>query len=153
MLDVIAFLIEHFQDFDACPPREDLGTLLEEEGFDDQDIGDILWFLDSLKQAPVVPVQRLRQSRGLRIYDAAEQDILLPEVCGLLHFLEQEAAINPQQREWIVHALLNLPEENMSVAHAKVLALLVLWVQKSELPVLIGDELMHALLQSTTVLN
>ena len=32
MIDVIAFLIEHFQDFDACPPREDLGELLEEVG-------------------------------------------------------------------------------------------------------------------------
>ena len=32
MIDVIAFLIEHFQDFDACSPREDLGELLEEVG-------------------------------------------------------------------------------------------------------------------------
>lgn len=32
MAEVIAFLIEHFQDFDACPPPEDLGQLLEDAG-------------------------------------------------------------------------------------------------------------------------
>ena len=35
MAEVIAFLIEHFQDFDACPPMDDLGQLLEDVGFDD----------------------------------------------------------------------------------------------------------------------
>ena len=35
MEEVIAFLIEHFQDIDACPPANDLGQLLEEVGFDD----------------------------------------------------------------------------------------------------------------------
>ena len=32
MTEVIAYLIEHFQDFDNCPPPEDLGRLLEDAG-------------------------------------------------------------------------------------------------------------------------
>ena len=35
------YLIEHFQDFDNCPPPEDLGRLLEDAGFDATEIGRI----------------------------------------------------------------------------------------------------------------
>ena len=45
MAEVIAFLIEHFQDFDACPPPEDLGRLLEDAGFDATEIGNTLMML------------------------------------------------------------------------------------------------------------
>ena len=67
MIDVIAFLIEHFQDFDACPPREDLGELLEEVGFDDEEIGTALWFVDVLKRQADIPADALRQSTALRV--------------------------------------------------------------------------------------
>ena len=38
MAEVIAFLIEHYQDFDDCPPPDDLGQILEDVGFDDVQI-------------------------------------------------------------------------------------------------------------------
>ena len=145
MIDVIAFLIEHFQDFDACPPREDLGELLEEVGFDDEEIGSALWFVDVLKLQPAIPAETLRQSTAIRVYCAEELDALPTEVYGLLHFLEHNGAINPEQREFVVHALMSLPYDDITTDHAKVLALLVLWAHKSELPVLIGDELMAVL--------
>lgn len=151
MIDVIAFLIEHFQDVDACPPREDLGELLEEVGFDDEEIGDTLTFLDVLKHKPVIPAKALRQSTGMRVYCAEELDTLPVEVHGLLHFLEQNGALNPEQREFVLHALMGLPNEDITVDQTKVLALLVLWAHKSELPVLIGDELMVALNGHATV--
>lgn len=145
MIDVIAFLIENFQDVDACPPREDLGELLEEVGFDDEEIGDALAFLDVLKHKPLIPAENLRRSTGMRVYCVEELDTLPVEVHGLLHFLEQNGALNPEQREFVLTALMSLPYEDITVDHAKVLALLVLWAHKSELPVLIGDELMAAL--------
>ena len=38
-----------------------------------------------------------------------------------------------------------MPAEDITVDMAKVMGLLVLWAQKSELPVLVGDDLMAAL--------
>jgi predicted porin len=37
MFDVIAFLIENFQDWETCPKQDDLGHLLAEAGFDGED--------------------------------------------------------------------------------------------------------------------
>lgn len=145
MIDVIAFLIEHFQDVDAFPPRKDLGILLEEVGFNDEEIGDALSCLDDLRFEPLIPAEKLRNSTGSRIYNNEELDALPLEVRGLVHFLEQNGALNPEQREFVLNALMNLPYEDITVDHAKVLALLVLWAHRSELPVLIGDELMAAL--------
>ena len=145
MIDVIAFLIEHFQDVDAFPPRKDLGVLLEEVGFNDEEIGDALSCLDDLRFEPLIPAEKLRNSTGSRIYNNEELDTLPLEVRGLVHCLEQNGALNPEQREFVLNALMNLPYEDITVDHAKVLALLVLWAHRSELPVLIGDELMAAL--------
>ena len=56
-----------------------------------------------------------------------------------------ERAITYEQREIVIHALMHIPSEEITVDTAKVLTLLVLWAHKSELPVLIGDDLMAAL--------
>ncbi|MDF7675354.1 DUF494 domain-containing protein [Neisseriaceae bacterium ESL0693] len=151
MIEVIAFLIEHFQDVDAFPPREDLGELLEEVGFNDEEIGNALTCVDELQLKSVIPADVLLGSTAMRIYCDEELDSLPASVRGLLHFLEKNEALNPQQREYVVNALLSLPYEDITVDHAKVLCLLVLWAHRSELPVLIGDELMAALNGHTTM--
>lgn len=145
MLDVIAFLIAHFQDFDACPPREDLGDILEQAGFADADIGGALWFLDVIKTPPLLPPTRLAASRALRVYCDDERDCIAPPVHGLLHFLEHSGAICAEQRELVLHVLLCQRGGEITMQYAKLVTLLVLWVQKSALPVLLGMELMSAL--------
>ena len=144
MAEVIAFLIEHYQDFDDCPPPDDLGQILEDVGFDDVQINNALMLLAVLSNNEESAVQAYR-SDALRVYTPEEQDALPQEVIGLLHFLENADAINGEQREFVIHALLHMPPDEITVDMAKVLTLLVLWAHKSELPVLIGDDLMMAL--------
>ena len=144
MADLIAFLIEHFQDFDACPAPNDLSALLEEVGFDGVEINHALMLLEILTAEPLISAKQ-QFTDSLRVYTVDETDILPPEVIDLLSFLSREQALNPSQRELVVHALLCMPPEDITVDLAKVLSLLVLWIQRSELPVLIGDELMMAL--------
>lgn len=145
MIDVIAFLIENFQDIEAFPPREDLGELLQEVGFDNEEISNVLSCLDELQFKPVIAPEILRNTDTMRIYCEEELDALPVDVRGLLHFLEKNEALNPEQREFVINALTSLPYEDITLDHAKVLTLLVLWAHRSELPVLIGDELMAAL--------
>lgn len=151
MAELIAFLIEHFHDFSSCPSGSDLGSLLEANGFDDRDIGHMLMLLAALDSQPPMPDSALH-SGALRIYCAEEQDHLGSEVAGFLHFLEQAGALNPMQREFVIHALLGMPSEEVDTDMAKLISLLVLWAHQSELPVLIGDELM-AVLQEDAVMQ
>ena len=148
MAELIAFLIEHFQDFDACPPTPDLGHFLEEVGFDEVEVGNALMLLHVLAEQPPL-LHETSHTQVLRVYCAEELENLPQEVIGLLHFLEQAGALNTVQREYVIHALLHLPADEITVDMAKLLALLVLWAQKAELPVLIGDELMMALQRET----
>lgn len=144
MAEVIAFLIEHFQDFDACPPPEDLGRLLEDAGFDAAEIGNTLMMLEVLLNSSEFAAEPL-DSQSIRVYSNEETDNLPQEVMGLMQYLVSERAITYEQREIVIHALMHIPSEEITVDTAKVLTLLVLWAHKSELPVLIGDDLMAAL--------
>lgn len=144
MAEVIAFLIEHFQDFDACPPPEDLGRLLEDAGFDATEIGNTLMMLEVLLNSSEFAAEPL-DSQSVRVYSNEETDNLPQEVMGLMQYLVSERAITYEQHEIVIHALMHIPSEEITVDTAKVLTLLVLWAHKSELPVLIGDDLMAAL--------
>ena len=144
MAEVIAFLSEHFQDFDACPPPEDLGRLLEDAGFDATEIGNTLMMLEVLLNSSEFAAEPL-DSQSVRVYSNEETDNLPQEVMGLMQYLVSERAITYEQREIVIHALMHIPSEEITVDTAKVLTLLVLWAHKSELPVLIGDDLMAAL--------
>ena len=67
MAEVIAFLIEHYQDFDDCPPPDDLGQILEDVGFDDVQINNALMLLAVLSDNEESAVQAYR-SDALRVY-------------------------------------------------------------------------------------
>lgn len=144
MADVIAFLIKHFYDLNACPPPSDLGQILEDIGFNDIEINQALMLLEVLANSPEVEQTQYR-SNVMRVYCTEEMESLPQDVINLLYFLDKAQAINGEQREFVVHALLHLPPDEITVDMAKVLTLLVLWAHKSELPALIGEELMMAL--------
>lgn len=144
MTEVIAFLIEHFQDFDTCPPPDDLGRILEDAGFDTAEIGNTLMMMEVLLNSSEFSADPV-YAGSLRIFSPEESEMLPTEVVGLLHYLQTADAVTPAQREVVIHALMHIPPEEISVDTAKVLTLLVLWAHKSELPVLIGDDLMAAL--------
>ena len=145
MINVVAFLIENFSDLQTCPDGDDLGMMLEGAGFDDDEIGNALLMLQLLHEESESDTARLQQSRAFRVYTSEETDALDTDIRALLHFLEQTGALNPLQREFVIHALMHLQPDDVTLENAKLLALLVLWAHRSELPVLIGDELMAVL--------
>ena len=145
MIDVVAFLIENFPDMYDCPTGQELGYVLENAGFDDEEIGEAIMCVELLNQQPFFAGDVLNNSPSLRVYHAAEIEVLSAEICGLLHFLCDSDALSATQREFVIHALMHLPYDEITLDKAKVLALLVLWAHRSELPVLIGDELMAVL--------
>ena len=132
MADVIAFLIKHFYDLNACPPPSDLGQILEDIGFNDIEINQALMLLEVLANSPEVEQTQYR-SNVMRVYCTEEMESLPQDVINLLYFLDKAQAINGEQREFVVHALLHLPPDEITVDMAKVLTLLVLWAHKISL--------------------
>ncbi|WP_338082319.1 DUF494 domain-containing protein [Eikenella glucosivorans] len=156
MIDVIAFLLENFQDFDACPANDVLGSLLEEVGFQDEEIRDTLLFMNVLQERSRTVRHHGAGEQSMRVYLPEELEAVPPQALGLLHFLMQNGALSAEQREFVLLALMHLSaksEEPLTEAHVKVLALLVLWADKSELPMLIGDDLANAVLRGQAVMN
>lgn len=146
MKNVVAYLIEHFADLSACPMLEDLGAMLESEGFDDEDIGKTLLFMHLINEVASVDTPAF-PSNSMRVFNIDEASVLSPEIRGFLHQLCAENAINAVQREYIIHALMHLPYDEITLEVAKTLAILVLWAHRSELPMLVGDELMSVMQQ------
>ena len=55
MFDVIAFLVQEYRDFSACPGPDDLARKLAAVGFEDDVIHDALDWLSSLLAQGAVP--------------------------------------------------------------------------------------------------
>ena len=144
MIDIVAFLMENFANIQDFPSGNDLGYLLEHAGFDDDQIREAIICITLLNETEMQN-ETINQSSVWRIYHPEEESALPTEIRGLLHFLYESQTINTVQREFIIHALMHLPQDAITLDKAKVLALLILWAHQSELPVLIGDELMAVL--------
>ncbi|WP_028536784.1 DUF494 family protein [Paludibacterium yongneupense] len=144
MFDVLAFLFEQYRDPESCDDRGALMRELTAAGFDDDEIQDALDWLESLCNMSDGLFVAINESSGMRLYNDLEQERMSIEVRGLLQFLEDNAALSPAQREMVIDRLLALPADEITVASAKLVALMVLWVQKAELPILLGEELLDA---------
>lgn len=145
MFDVLAYLLEEYNDLEACPDRDDLSRRLTAAGFADEEISDALDWIESLGQLSDGAFDGVDQADGMRVYSAEELKHLPTEVRGLLQFLEDNGGLTPAQRELTIDRLMALPDDEITVQDAKLVALMVLWSQQSELPILIGEDLLAAI--------
>ncbi|TDR80363.1 DUF494 family protein [Paludibacterium purpuratum] len=144
MFDVLAYLFEQYRDPESFDDRKLLTHQLAAAGFDDEEIQDALDWLDSLCHFSDGAFAAADNATGMRIYSDIEQKRLSVEVRGLLQFLEDHGALGGARREMVIDRLLALADDEITVPSAKLVALMVLWVQKAELPILLGEELLDA---------
>ncbi|AUH52782.1 hypothetical protein CXB49_19315 [Chromobacterium sp. ATCC 53434] len=144
MFDVLTYLFEQYSDPAAFGDRSALTRQLNAVGFDDDDIGEALDWLDSVGSTSVEAYAGADDGDGLRVYAASELEHLPADVRGLIRFLEDNGALTPSQREMVIDRLLELDSEELDVDNAKLLVLMVLWAQQAELPILLGEALLEA---------
>jgi Smg protein len=144
MFDVLAYLFEQYRDPESFDDRNLLTHQLEAAGFDDEEIQDALDWIESLCTISRDSFSVADDAGGMRIYSESEQKRLSVEVRGLLQFLEDHGALSGGQREMVIDRLLALTDDEITVPSAKLVALMVLWMQKAELPILLGEELLDA---------
>lgn len=141
MIQIFAFLIERFASIQACLVGMDLGEMLEQAGFDNDEISKTLLFLQLLDEQATMLQQPIEpQSTSMRVYHPDEYDHLPINVLGFIHFMHSVGALDWVQHEFILYVLMHLSEDEITLDTVKSLVLLMVWAQSVPVPVLIGDE-------------
>ena len=144
MFNVFMYLIEHFQSLNACPERFFLEQRLENAGFEENEIDQAFGWMDKIRLSHQKPNLQLQNSQSFRIFSQNEQLHLTEETLNLLTFLHEQEIIDNCQRELIIDTLMEAQYE-VTVNHAKMLVLAILWMHEIELPILIGEDLLSVI--------
>mgnify|MGYP000024909080 FL=1 len=144
MFDVIAFLVQEYQDYSLCPPPEALARRLFAMGFEDEEIEDALNWLAAL-DADAEQFSDTSLPTSPRHFHHAECAHLSLETRGFLWFLDANQVLTVGQRECVIERLLVLPSDEVSPDAVKLVVLTVLWHQCVVPDILIADELQTVL--------
>ena len=165
MFDVIAFLVQEYQDYSLCPPPEALARRLFAMGFEDEEIEDALNWLAALDadaeqfsdtSLPTSPrhfhhaecAHLSLETRGFLWFPVATLIWMINTgltIIGFLWFLDANQVLTVGQRECVIERLLVLPSDEVSPDAVKLVVLIVLWHQCVVPDILIADALQTVL--------
>lgn len=146
MFDVLAFLFEQYFSLDNCPDHSTLAKQLSAAGFDEDDIGEALAWLNEFDQLDAVPYAKLDEAETLlpRILHPREAARLQPEAQAFFYYLSSSGALSAGQRELLIDRLLQPELPTIDEEAIKRVALMVLWRQGDDLANLLIEELLFA---------
>jgi Smg protein len=153
MFDVLTFVYENYDPGQSCPEPAHLQRKLTAVGFESDEIGEALTWLQGLEGAahpsPELPWLVQPQSGSIRIYPRHEQLHLGVEAMGFLSFLETAAKMPAQLREVIIERAMAAPGGPVALEALKVIVLMVYWRFGQEPDALVLDELCDNSLERT----
>lgn len=143
MFDVLIHLHETWLDGESCPDPDTLAIKLKAAGFDDEDIDDALGWLTGLAmdESARLP-ESFAQRASFHAYTPGELRVLSPECQGYLAFLEERGIVDAIEREIIIDRAQALPHGAPDIAQLRVVVLLVLWAEGTDLDSLALEELL-----------
>jgi Smg protein len=145
MFEVLAFVYDHHSSAEARLQPTRLERHLRSVGFDMQDIGEAMDWLQGLELAtqPVSADPWLVQpgTSSMRIYPRHEQIHLGRLAVGYLHFLEQAGVLAPHLREVVIERAMAAPGGPVALDELKLIVLLVLRSFGQEPDALVFEEL------------
>lgn len=149
IVELIVFLINHFEDYGSCPESAAAGKTFEEIGFDAESVFKVFTLLEEMNFEP----QWLGgNSTAPRAYWPGETAVLTAEVRGEIHRLEQAGILTAAQREYIIHVLMMIvPEEEADADMVKGIALLMTWANRLKLPAPVRNEMLFSLHKESTI--
>ncbi len=145
MFEVLTFVYENYDPGQCCPEAAHLQRKLSAVGFDADEIGDALTWLQGLEGAaqPALQVPALIQPQpgSMRIYPRYEQFHLGHLALGYLSFLESACAMPATIREVVIDRAMAAPGGPVALEDLKVIVLMVYWRFGQEPDALLIDEL------------
>lgn len=156
MFEVLTFVYENYYADESYPEPAHLQRKLRAVGFEDDEIGDAMAWLQGLNtaargvdsvrdEAPTAPAVEpwLRQPlpTSVRIYPSYEQSHLGLQCLGFIRFLESTGVLSPQLREIVIDRAMAAPGAPLALDDFKVIVLMVFWSVGLEPDALVLDEL------------
>lgn len=130
MFDILVYLFENYFDSGSYPDSATLTHKLTMAGFPNEDITETLnWLSELTKQTTDHYPADLVESTSFRCYSDEEMEKIDVEGRGFICFLEQNAIINPLQRELLIDRLLVMDDNSHAVEKIKLIVLTELWIQ------------------------
>ncbi|GAA4332809.1 DUF494 domain-containing protein [Pigmentiphaga soli] len=144
MFDILVYLFENYFTPAACPDPGTLARKLAAAGFEDDEIDDALTWLSGLAESTNRCVDlALVPSQGSRVYAEAEYGQLGSEAIGFVAFLEAAGVLSSPLREIVIDRASALGESPVPLEKLKIIVLMVLWSQETEIDNLILEELLE----------
>jgi Smg protein len=156
MFEVLTFVYQNYYADESYPEPAHLQRKLRAVGFEDDEIGDAMAWLQGLNaaargvgptrdEAPtsqaVEPWLRQPLPTSVRIYPGYEQSHLGPQCLGFIRFLESAGVLSPQLREVVIDRAMAAPGAPLALDDFKVIVLMVFWSAGLEPDALVLDEL------------
>ncbi len=143
MFDVLIHLHETWFDCESCPDPDTLAIKLRAAGFDEEDIGDALAWLTGLAgdEATRLP-DAFAERASFHAYTPGEARTLSAACRGYLAFLEERGIVDAIEREIIIERAQALPQGAPDLAQLRIVVLIVLWAEGTELGTLALEELL-----------
>ena len=143
MFDVLVYLYENCAAFKACRDAESVSRQLAAAGFEEDEITDAIDWLRDLDEVNAGNIALRPPGSGtFRVYIGAEVGRLTPPGIAFLTFLESEGQLTPTQREIVIERALAVREAPVALAKLKVIVLMVLWSQQTDIDALMLEELL-----------
>lgn len=143
MVEVLVYLFENYYTPEACPDAQTLAHKLSAAGFEAEEIRDALGWLNGLATVTqTIQPLAMPGQHSTRIFTAQESDRLGSENIGFLYFLESAEVLNPLLREIVIERALAIEEADIPLELLKVVVLMVLWSQQTDVDALILEELL-----------
>ena len=144
MYDILVYLFENYYTPQACPKADVLAHKLAAVGFEQEDIHEALGWLHGLAQSTerFAPIEHT-STQSLRAYSDEEYHCLGSEAIGFITFLENSGVLRPALREILIERAQATDESPVSIDRMRIIALMVLWSQETEVDHLLLEELLN----------
>lgn len=131
MFEVLAYVYEAHDSGDAWPQTDQLEQKLRGVGFESDEIGDALDWLQGLDaatgSAQLEPWLMQPRAGSVRIYPRHEQLRLGSHGMGFIHFLEAAGVLPAALREVVIDRAMAAPGPVVSLDALKIIILLAFW--------------------------
>ncbi len=144
MFDILVYLFENYYTPQACPKADVLAHKLAAVGFEHEDIDEALGWLHGLAQSSerFSPVEHASDA-SMRVYTDEEYFALGSEAIGFITFLQNSGVLRPALREILIERAQAIDETPVSLDRMRIIALMVLWNQETEVDHLLLEELLN----------
>ncbi|GAA5784295.1 DUF494 family protein [Chitiniphilus shinanonensis] len=142
MLDVLAYLFQVFYHADGMPDVPKLASELADAGFEDDEIGEALAWLDDLGKVDLEPYAALAGRYLARQLHPDEADLLSPDALGYWYGLTQADALDAAECELVLDRVREAAPVGTGLERLQRLVLLAIWHKRHEHAALLIEDIL-----------